>query len=45
MSHVQPRLKSTAAVDIVKDSTKTSLCKNVSVCVYRTVGQQLQIAG
>ena len=33
MSHVQPLLKSTVAVDIVKDSTKTNLCKNVPVCV------------
>ena len=33
MSHVQPLLKSTAAVDVVKDSTKTTLCKNVPVCV------------
>ena len=45
MSHVQPLLKSTAAVDVVKDSTETSLCKNVPVCVCSTVGQQLQIAG
>ena len=33
MSHVQPLLKSTAAVDVVKDSTETSLCKDVPVCV------------
>ena len=45
MSHVQPLLKSTAAVDVVKDSTETRICKNVPVCVCSTVGQQLQIAG
>ena len=48
MSHVQPLLKSTVAVDVVKDSIKTNLCKNVPAyltCVCSTVGQQLQIAG
>ena len=51
MSHMQQRLKSTAAVDVVKDSTKTCICKNVRVCVFvcvcvcSTVGKQLQIAG
>ena len=40
--HVKSRLlKSTAAVDVVKDSTETSLCKNVPMYVCSTVGQQL----
>ena len=37
-----------AAVDVVKDSTETSVCKNVPmcvcVCVCNTVRKQLQIA-
>ena len=31
--YVQAWLKSTAAVDVVKDHTETSVCKNVPMCV------------